>query len=67
MRKRERERILEILETSSEAQGIIIDAETRWLHSLIRLANIEDEDGLNNLRRGGEKIELNLRKSEINK
>lgn len=41
--------IFEILETSSEARGIIIDAETRWLHSLIRWANIEDEDGLNNL------------------
>ena len=55
MRKRQRERegeggwIFEILETSSEARGIIIDAETRWLHSLIRWANIEDEDGLNNL------------------
>lgn len=31
--------------TSSETRGIIIDAETRWLHSLIRWANIEDEDG----------------------
>lgn len=61
-RERERGRILEILETSSEARGIIIDAETRWLHSLIRLANIEDEDGLNNLRRGGREDRIEFAK-----
>lgn len=45
-RKGERGRMdLRDIGTWSEARGIIIDAETRWLHSLIRWANIEDEDG----------------------